>query len=93
MKQEVDTKELEDWTGTDWLHVPTEMVSRLRPIWEGYPNHPTHMARLTKAEKQALMIQGAGQDMKQLNDYFSIHGAEWKKRRDEALQEFLRNQP
>jgi len=95
MNQQLDSIESEDWTAMEWPHIPEEMITRLRPIWEGYPNHQTRAARLDKVEKRTLLSMVLTERMKEANEanelkeHFSIHGTVWKKRRDEAMRAFL----
>ena len=92
MTQQPDSIESEDWTATEWPHIPREMIASLRPIWEGYPNHPFRTARLNKVEKQALSRVAVSEEpraAREVKEHFSIDGADWKKRRDEAMRELL----
>lgn len=92
MKQKLSNDESEGLIPMEWPHITKEMVACLRPIWEGYPTHPVRFAHLNKSEKRDLRIVGLQDEIiraSELNKYFSIHGTDWKKRSDEAINEFL----
>lgn len=89
MKKKPDHIPQKDWDDVDSPPLTDEMMSRMRPVKELFPNWPDRITRgPQKAPKKVPVSVRLSQEVV---EYFKSSGKGWQTRMDEILKEYVEN--
>ena len=88
MKKKPDHISQEDWDSVDSPPLTDEMMAKMRPHKELFPNWP---ARITRGpQKEPTKTKVTIRLNPDIVDYFKARGKGWQTRLNEALQEYIK---
>lgn len=87
MRKKPDHISQKDWDDVDSPPLSNEMIERMRPVTELFPNWPDRITRgpQKKPTKTKVTIRLSPQVV----EYFKSQGKGWQTRMDEALLEYV----